>query len=236
MVKKNLNLQERLVQAWWHQQNIMILRKEREGCEQGIKALEDKLSTLHETIQENQSAIVHYQKQEQEIDREILRLSAIEKRTKEQMAWGKLQDEAMGNAQIKSAQDGIAKLEDDFFALEEKQEKATKAIVLCKQSQKLVQRDRDKKQLEWEEKDAEWQHGEEDHQEKIDQLLSKIPLSLQKHFEKYRFTHRHLVAELNKAFCGSCKTRQPLRIVGDINTTSIVHICGSCRAFCVPSS
>ena len=122
MTQKNLNLQERLVQAWWHQQNILALRKQRQTCEQSIKDLDAKLQSLSEKIQENRDLIKDCQNREQEIDREIIRLSGIEKRTKEQMAWGKLQDEAMGNAQIKTVQEGIAKLEDDFFELEEKQE------------------------------------------------------------------------------------------------------------------
>ena len=233
MTSKEPNLQERLAQAWKRQCIIRSVRQERQKCLDAIKKVKEEEEVRKKAIQAFEASIKTLRKKEQEIDNGVIRAAALQKRTQEQMDMGKILDLDMGNAQIQNAQERIEKLEEEFFAVIEERESFEHRIAAHEQSLKLIARKHDTLQEERQNKENDWLRTEEEQQEVLDRLLSKVPLGHQKHFLHHRFSHPNLVAELQGSFCGSCSTKQPLKIVGDIINTTAVHVCSSCKAFCI---
>ena len=115
----------------------------------------------------------------------------------------------------------------------EEREKQEHQVFVLGQKKILLQRSSEQTRLERIEKEPIWQSQEEDLEEQLEQLLSRVQLSHQQHFNRHRFCHPKLVAEIRKQFCGSCGTKLPLKIAGEIATTSNIYICYSCKAFCI---
>ena len=233
LTSKEANLQERLAQAWKRQRIIRRVHQERQTCLDAIKKVKEEEQLRNNTILEHETSIKNLRKKEQEIDNGVIRAAALQKRTQEQMDMGKILDLEMGNTQIQNAQERIEKLEEEFFIVVEERETLEQRIAAQKQSLILLARRENTLQEERQNKESDWFRTEEEQQEALDVLLSTVPLGYQKHFLHHRFSHPNLVAELQGAFCGSCSTKQPLKIVGDIINTTTVHICSSCKAFCI---
>ena len=169
---------------------------------------------------------------EEALDAQVIRYGADLTRTRQQMDFGTL-DFEIGSAQCEALEEKIDGLEERYFVFVEQRETEEKELFLTQQKIKLRARAIQEAQRSEQSKLPGLNSQEEELEEKLDALLSRVPLQHQNHFNKLRFQHSNLVAHLRDSFCGACGTKQPLQIVGDLMRTTAIHICGNCKAFCI---
>ena len=230
---QSLNPQTRLYKAWLLQKKILLIRQQRQILEDQLRQCDEQEQTFVQATKEAEETIKQCVTEEEQLDSRVSHYAKILRQTQERMTNGIILDEELGNEQCAALCEQIDDLETEYFEVVEKRETQEKDIFLLGQKHQLLKRDRAELIEQRQAKEPIWFREEEDMEERLEQLLSKVQPSHQSHFERYRFTHPKLVAEMRRQFCGSCATKLPLRIAGEIETTSNVHICSSCKAFCI---
>ena len=230
---KPLNPQTRLYKAWLLQKKIIAIRKERDALEQQVVQYQQQAKVFETERLQSVAVIQDCQSKEESLDDRVSHYAKILRQTQERMANGIIMDEQLGNEQCAALNEKIDHLETEYFVVVEEREAHEKQIFLLKQKTLLLNRNIQEVSQQQQEKEPLWFREEEDLEEHLEKILSKVQPSHQQHFDRYRFTHPKLVAQMRNQFCGGCSTKLPLRIAGEIETTSNVHICSSCKAFCI---
>ena len=227
-----LNPQQQLYKAWRIQKKILLIHEERKKLRSTVEQTTEEHTSLCTKKDSLTKSIADCSKKEEELDAQVVRYAADLSRTKEQMNFGTL-DFEIGTAQVQALESKIDSLEEEYFLLVDQREGEEKEIFVVQQKIALRVRAIQEATLAEQTKLPGLHAQEEEHEEKLNTLLSRVPVEHQNHFESLRFAHANLVAHLRDSFCGACGTKQPLQIVGDLMRTTAVHICGNCKAFCI---
>ena len=227
-----MNPQQQLFKAWRVQKKILLIHEEKKHLRSVIEEKTKEHTALCAKKEELSISIAECSAQEEELDAQVVRYAADLSRTKEQMNFGTL-DFEIGTAQSQALESKIDTLEEEYFILVDQREGEEKELFVTQQKIALRARAIQEAQLEEQNKQPGLNAKEEEYEEKLGALLSRVPIEHQNHFELLRFQHTKLVAHLRDSFCGACGTKQPLKIVGDLMRTTAVHICGNCKAFCI---
>ena len=227
-----LNLQQQLFTAWRVQKKILQVHEQKNSLRNSIEQASSEHASLNKALSDLSSSIALCSKKEEDLDAQVIRYGADLTRTKVQMNIGNL-DFEVGTAQCAAIEEKIDGLEEEYFAVVDQREREEKERFVVTQKIKLRARAIQEAQKKEIQSLPNLNAQEEKHEEKIESLLSRVPLEHQAHFEKLRFEHNELVAPLRDSFCSACGTKQPLQIVGEVMRTTGTHICGNCKAFCI---
>lgn len=230
-----MNLQQNLWKAWIIQKKILTVRNIRQELRTAIAENQQICSSLTSREEKLSQEISSSRSREAQLDQQVIRYQADIARTKDQANQGLLDFET-SQAQCEAIEAKIEGYEEEYFVLVEEREAKEKEVFLCQQKYKLRERNLTESIAKELEQVPLLDREEESHEEDLQKYLAHIPPNHQRHFETYRFSHPNLVARLRESFCGSCSTRMALGLVGEIVRTANVHICPSCKAFCIAPS
>ena len=227
-----MNLQQQLFKAWRVQKKVLRIHKEKQNLRSVIEKLTDEYKELLHREENLSQAIASCIAKEEDLDAHVVQYAADLARTQEQMNFGTLNFD-IGTEQAQALEEKIDALEEEYFTFVEQRESQEKEIFVTQQKIKLRVRSIQEAQQAEQNKLPDLDAQEEKHEEQLEDLLSRVPLANQTHFESLRFQHSNLVAHLRDSFCGACGTKQPLKIVGDLMRTTAIHVCRNCKAFCI---